>query len=260
MWEGLRRYIARVYHRAGSARSQIKRCAVRSKIESTQSPVQSPVVARIALRYLQVLGACGLALCAAVTGARAADTLLQIEWSDPDIQNFVEARKADAGRGLAPAEPSRLDKVKLPVLGFQGAPGLVQSSFPGLGPQPTGTRDIVTDETNPVWYQIVDTYGDVTVSVSADLRVQHTFGADYPVYDTTPPGAAPQAGPQVSVMDGTVEDGMEGAIAEYTITKFGVPYTVTIECTAATKERCADVTQIAKDSELLKLIAATPPN
>ncbi len=111
---------------------------MRSKIESTQSPVQSPVAARIARRYLQVLGAFGLALCAAVTGARAADTLLQIEWSDPDIQNFVETRKSDAARGLAPAEPSRLDKVKLPVLGFQGAPGLVQSSFPGTWPSADG--------------------------------------------------------------------------------------------------------------------------
>jgi hypothetical protein len=41
--------------------------------------------------------------------------------------------------------------------------------------------------------------------------------------------------------------------------RFGVPYTVTIECTAATKDRCADVAQIAKDSELLKLVAANPP-
>ena len=53
---------------------------------------------------------------------------------------------------------------------------------------------------------------------------------------------------------------MEGSIAEYTVTKFGVPYTVTIECTAATKAQCQDIAQIAKDSALLKLIAATPPD
>ena len=121
------------------------------------------------------------------------------------------------------------------------------------------TSEIYTDEMNPVWYQIVDTYGDVTVSVQADLRVQHAFGDDFKIYPTTPPGAAPQAGPQVSVFDASQEEGMEGAIAEYTVMKFGVPYTVTIECTAATKARCADTGQIAKDSELLKLIAATPP-
>jgi hypothetical protein len=206
--------------------------------------------------------AAGLAaVCAVIPleATRAADTLLPVDWSSAEIKSFVEARQEAAARGLAPAEPSRLDKVKLPVLGFQGAPGLVQSSFPGLGPQPTGTRAIHTDETNPVWYQIVDTYGDVTVSVAADLRVQHTFGADYPVYPTTAPGAAPAAGPEVSVFDKEDEEGMEGSIAEYTIMKFGVPYTVTIECTAATKAQCADVGQIAKDSELLKVLAATPP-
>lgn len=211
---------------------------------------------RIAVRSMIL--AVGSAL-AGVATALAADTLLSVDWSSSEIKSFVAKRKEDAARGLAPSEPSRLDKVKLPVLGFEGAPGLVQSSFPGLGPQPTGTRAIHTDETNPVWYQIVDTYGDVTVSVAADLRVQHTFGADFPVYPTTPPGAAPSAGPEVSVFDQEDEEGMEGSIAEYTVTRFGLPYTVTIECTAATKAQCADVGQIAKDSELLKLIAATPP-
>jgi hypothetical protein len=204
--------------------------------------------------------ACALVLAAPV-GARAGDKLIGVDWSGAEVKTFVDARKQEATRGLAPTTPTKLDKVKLPVLAFQGAPGLVQSSFPGLGPQPNGARQIHTDDANPVWYQIVDTYGDISVSVAADLRVQHEFDASYPIYPTTPPGAAPQAGPQVSVsvMDDAVEDGMEGAIAEYTITKFGVPYTVTIECTAATKARCADVSQISKDSELLKLIAAQPP-
>lgn len=192
-------------------------------------------------------------------GKAAAEQLLSVDWSNAELKNFVAAKSEAAARGAAPVAPSRLDKVKLPVLGFEGAPGLVQNSFPGLGPQPMGTRDVHTDETNPVWYQIVDTYGDVTVSVAADLRVQHSFGADYPVYQTTGPGAAPTAGPEVSVFDENDEQGMEGSIAEYTVVKFGVPYTVTIECTAATKAQCQDIAQIAKDSALLKVIAATPP-
>jgi hypothetical protein len=191
----------------------------------------------------------------------AADKMISVDWSNTELKSFVDERTAEAARGLQPQLPSELDKVKLPVLAFQGAPGLVQTSFPGLGPQPSGDRKIHTDEKNPVWYQIVDTYGDISVSVQADLRVQHEFDAAYPIYPTTPPGAAPQAGPQVSVsvLDAENEEGMEGAIAEYTITKFGVPYTVTIECTAQTKARCADTSQIVKDSELLKIIAAQPP-
>ncbi|MGE5265922.1 MAG: hypothetical protein ACM3L9_01010, partial [Deltaproteobacteria bacterium] len=146
-------------------------------------------------------GVCaGLAAALLAAGsAFAQDQLLSVDWSNPEIASFVSARAQAAARGAAPVAPSRLDKVRLPVLAFEGAPGLVQNSFPGLGPQPAGTRSVHTDETNPVWYQIVDTYGDVTVSVAADLRVQHTFGADYPVYPTAGPGAAATTGPEVSV-------------------------------------------------------------
>jgi hypothetical protein len=63
----------------------------------------------------------------------------------------------------------------------------------------------------------------------------------------------------VSVFDDRDSGGEEGFLAEYTITRFGVPYTVTVECTDAAKEECRDTTQISKDSELLKLIRATPP-
>ncbi len=202
-----------------------------------------------------------LMIMAASTAAplRAEVTLLQVDWSNAEVKSFVEQREADDRNGLAPAEATPLDKVKLPVLVFQGAPGIVQSAFSGLGPQPAGDRKIHTDSANPVWYQVVDTYGDITVSVEADLRVQHSFGNDYPVYDTPSSGAAASAGPKVSTFDGQVEEGMEGFIAEYTIKKFGVPYTVTIECTAAAKEKCADTAQIAKDSDLLKIVAASPP-
>lgn len=211
---------------------------------------------------VKILASVSAGFAAALLGAApisAQDQLISVDWTNAEIVSFVSARAEAAARGAAPVAPSRLDKVRLPVLAFEGAPGLVQNSFPGLGPQPSGTRSVHTDETNPVWYQIVDTYGDVTVSVAADLRVQHTFGADYPVYPTTGPGAAATAGPEVSVFDENDEQGMEGSIAEYTVTKFGVPYTVTIECTAATKAQCQDIGQIAKDSALLKLIAATPP-
>ncbi len=213
----------------------------------------------------------GLALAAIAVPPAYAEDMIGVDWSGGEIKQFVDQRKAEAARGAAPQLPSGLDKLKLPVLAFQGAPDLVQSSFPGLGPQPMGERAVHTDDANPVWYQIVDTYGDISVSVAADLRVQHKFDANFPVYGAPAaaptPGAAPSAAPapgaaapsDVSVFDSTQEENMEGTIAEYTITRFGVPYTITIECTAATKARCADVNQVAKDSELLKIIAATPP-
>lgn len=199
-----------------------------------------------------------LALAALSTAAAAADKLIAVEWADPEIKSFVSAAAASPPRSLGPTADDQLAKLKLPVLAFEATPGVVENTF-RLGPRPATERDVVMDEADPVWYQIVERYGDVTVSVSADLRVQHEFPADFPVYEDKSRGAVPQAGPAVSVFDDRNEGGEEGLLAEYTITKFGVPYTVTVECTDAAKDQCRDTTQIAKDSELLKLIRATPP-
>lgn len=200
-------------------------------------------------------------LAAALIGvgaaAQAADKLIEVQWSDPEIRSFV-AEKAPT-RSLGPAEDDKLAKLKLPVLAFEATPGVVERTF-RLGPRPATERDVVMDEDNPVWYQIVESYGDVTVSVSADLRVQHEFSPEsFPVYENKARGAAPEAGPTVSVFDDRDSGGEEGYLAEYTITKYGVPYTVTIECTEEARDECRDTTQIARDAELLKLIRATPP-
>jgi hypothetical protein len=190
--------------------------------------------------------------------AFGADKLLKVDWANAEIASFVKEQAASSRHALGPAADDKLSKLKLPVVGFTGMPGIVGNTF-RLGPQPEAGRDVVLDEKNPVWYQIVERYGDLTVSVEADLRVQHEFPESYPVYDGAQQGAAPQAGPEISVFDDEGGEGVEGLIAEYTVMKFGVPYTVKIECSAEAKEQCRDTSQIAKDSELLKLIRANPP-
>lgn len=200
--------------------------------------------------------ALSVCLCAPLA-ARAADKLIEVQWSDPAIESFVA--KSAPPRSLGPTADDQLGKLKLPVLAFEATPGIAENTF-RLGPRPATERDVVMDEENPVWYQIVEHYGDVTVSVSADLRVQHQFSPDaFPIYENNSRGAAPQSGPVVSVFDDRESGGEEGFLAEYTITRFGVPYTVTVECTDAAKDECRDTTQISKDSELLTLIRATPP-
>ncbi|MGE3227835.1 MAG: hypothetical protein AB7J30_00145 [Hyphomicrobium sp.] len=188
----------------------------------------------------------------------AADKLIEVQWSDPEIKSFVAANPQP--RSLGPTADDQLSKLKLPVLAFEATPGVAEKTF-HLGPRPALERDVVMDDANPVWYQLVERYGDITVSVSGDLRVQHEFAPGaFPIYEKpVTPGAAPQAGPTVSVFDDRAEGGEEGYLAEYTIMKFGVPYTVTVECTDLAKDQCRDTTQISKDSELLKLIRAAPP-
>lgn len=190
--------------------------------------------------------------------ATATDKLLSVDWANPEIASFVKDQAENPRRSLGPAADDKLAKVKLPVIAFEGMPGVVEKTF-RLGPKPASERDVVVDEDDPVWYQITERYGDMTVSVEADLRVQHEFPADYPVYGSARQGAAPQAGPEVSVFDDGNPEGVEGLVAEYTVMKYGVPYTITIECSASAKDQCRDTSQIAKDSELLKLIRANPP-
>jgi hypothetical protein len=198
-------------------------------------------------------------LAFAAPPAAAADKLIEVQWTDPEIKGFVSAAAANPPRSLGPTADDQLSKLKLPVLAFEATPGVAENTF-RLGPRPATERDVVMDEANPVWYQIVERYGDVTVSVSADLRVQHEFSPEtFPIYENKARSAAPQAGPTVSVFDDRNEGGEEGFLAEYTVTKYGVPYTITVECTDQAKDQCNDTTQISKDSELLKLIRATPP-
>jgi hypothetical protein len=211
-------------------------------------------IVAVAAAILAGLGSAGMGAGTAF----AADNLLPVQWSDPEIKNFVSTQAANPPRSLGPTADDQLSKLKLPVLAFEATPGVAENTF-RLGPRPATERDVVMDEANPVWYQIVERYGDITISVSADLRVQHAFPADFPVYQKETAGAAPQAGPSVSVFDDRNEGGEEGFLAEYTVTRFGVPYTVTVECTDLAKDQCKDTTQISKDAELLKLIRATPP-
>jgi hypothetical protein len=211
------------------------------------------------VRYGAPLAACMLSgLLAAAGAAGAADKLLKVDWANSEITAFVKDQAANPPRSLGPTADDKLAKVKLPVLAFTGTPGVVENTF-RLGPKPAAERDVVVDEDNPVWYQLVERYGDVTVSVEADLRVQHELPADFPIYDDASRGVAPSAGPKVSVFDEENEGSEDGLMAEYTVIRYGIPYTITIECSAEAKQQCRDTSQIAKDSELLKLVQANPP-
>jgi hypothetical protein len=205
----------------------------------------------------------GVALIALSTtslppGAAGAEKRIQVDWSSPEIATFVKEQAANPARSLGPTADDKLSKLELPVLGFSATPGVVEGTF-RLGPKPAAERDVVVDEKEPIWYQIVERYGDVTVSVEADLRVQHQFPDSYALYGSARQGAAPQAGPEISVFDEQNESGEEALVAEYTVYKFGVPYTVTVECSAEAKDQCRNTGQIAKDSELLTILRANPP-
>ena len=199
-------------------------------------------------------------ICAISSPAMADEKLISVDWSHPDIQKFVAEEAANPPRMLAAAEQGQLAKLKLPVVGFDEVPGLF-ASVPSVGPQAKPEPTVVMDEDNPVWYEIIHDYGDMTVSVSADLRVQHTADANFKVYDEGPAGAAPETGGlTVSVFDEDNQEAIEGFKAEYTVHKYGdIPYRVVIECSEELKDSCRDRAAIARDSAALRIISASPP-
>ena len=199
-------------------------------------------------------------LCLVLTGpVLGQEKSIQVDWQSPEIAAFVRDRAANPPLSVGSGSPdeAKLARLKLPVLAFDTPPATASNAF-STGGRPQLERTIITDETEPVWYQIVDRYGDMTITVEADLRVQHQFPSTYPLYGPSSQGAAVE--PQVSIFDERTEEGMEGAIAEYTVYKFGqVPYKVTIECTQRNKAQCKDIAVISRDKDLLKLISARPP-
>ena len=214
--------------------------------------------ARVACGRALVLLAASLAIFSPQQ-ARAETKTLSVDWNDPELKSFADNRAAELAAGVTPEDDvAKLAKLQIPVLAFERPPEAVSRNL-RAGPEAEPQTTQSFDADNPVWYQITQDYGDVTVSIEADLRVQHTFDASHPVYDTVAPGAAVSDAPQVSVMDENSEEGMEGSIAEYTFTRFGVPYTVTVECTTAAREQCKDKVQLAKDSALLKLVGGQAP-
>jgi hypothetical protein len=211
---------------------------------------------RIGSRLLTL--AAGLSLLSSLP-LQGQEKSIQVDWQSPEIAAFARERTANppVSVGVGSAEEAKLARLKLPVLAFDTPPTTASNAF-ATGARPSLERTIITDDADPVWYQIVDRYGDMTITVEADLRVQHQFPSNYPIYGPSSQGAA--AEPQVSVFDERTEEGMEGAIAEYTVYKFGqVPYKVTIECTQRNKAQCKDIAVISRDRELLKLISARPP-
>ena len=197
-----------------------------------------------------------LATALATTPTAHAQEQLSVDWTKPEIRSFVDDKARGVAAAALPQEQDRLAKLKLPVLGFARPPAQLTRSL-GTSAAPAPQSSLVMDEDNPVWYHIVERYDGITITVDADLRLQEALPPSAKVYGRVP---APESTTKVSVIDGTTEPGMEGAVAEYTVYKFpNIPYRVTIECAKKTIDYCRNPGAITKDSDTLKVISARPP-
>lgn len=186
------------------------------------------------------------ALCLAA-GPLAAASLIEVDTAHPDL---MKLRAAAPPPGLAPAERSRLDKLKLPVL-LPDPAATRQAAGVEVAPKPT----ILTDENDPVWYHAETDLGGVSISVEADLRVQHEFPEGYAVYgDKGASGAAPEASEPLH--GAKEEEGMANLVGQVTVTRYNVPYTITVTCDAPDTDKCRAAERMARDGSILKLFAA----
>ena len=227
------------------------------------APVASPGRLRSAtLRRgaLSVLHAIVVAVTSlALTTPLAAQTReIAPKWDDPEIKEFVESAARNRAATTSALFDPRLARLKLPVLGFERAVPRVRSAF-GVEAAPRQRRVLTMDPENPVWYEIAYDYGDeVTITVEADLRIQQKLPPGTKLY-TPPKNFSLGTDTEVAVFREESAPGVSGSIAEFKVVKYGIPYTVTMECSAAKRAICEDVEQIRKDRALLKLIFARPP-
>ncbi len=172
--------------------------------------------------------------------------------------NDVEIRRFKAASSAATrAGGDKLAGLRLPVLAFSEVPQLVRNAL-GADAKLIKPRTVITDPALPVWYQIIDNYGDITITVDADLRINHINDSETQLRrkPLSLEGLKNGGKTKISIFDGAKEEGMEGIMVEYAIHKFpDIPYTVTIECRRAAKASCRDVATITRDQGLLQVIA-----
>lgn len=188
-----------------------------------------------------LIAAVGLA-----AGSAYAGSLIAVDNAHPDLQKM---RSAAPPAGLAAPERSRIDKLKLPVL-LPDPAVTRQAAAATVAPKPT----IVTDDDDPVWYHAETDLGGVSISVEADLRVQHEFPEGFATYGEKAAGAAPEAAEPLH--GERAEEGMANQVGQVTVTRYNVPYTITVTCEQPDTEKCRNTERMARDGSILKLFAA----
>lgn len=200
------------------------------------------------------LVAAAVAIAFASSAPAQTQRLIEPDWNHKDVKSFM-----DRPRAASPEAASPLESLALPVLKFVKTPEAgerAMRSSPDVQPQHSETFD----KANPVWYQITDDYGDVTISVEADRRIQNVFpeGHERSGASDGERAASPQEDTEINITDQKAE-GIDGYITEYTVVRYGIPYTVTIECEAENKDACLDKARIAAEKENLEIVGGQPP-
>ena len=186
------------------------------------------------------------------TGAAQAGTLLNPDWSSPVARKYLSLHVAHAAQfeftlSFEPHGPRSPD-FSLPVLGlvrgFQAAnPAQATSnlfiapltvSTMGWWPKCATEKPIVgnASDLTRTWYSKSYDFGCLEVSISGDRNTSSDI----------PASLRDDIHPTDDVFSVTDEGGNSTAIppVTYDITRFGIPYSITIECYLESREFCRD--------------------
>ena len=162
--------------------------------------------------------------------------LIAFERTNPEILAF---RRTFPG-GESTLAGTKMPSLALPVLDFT-YPAVV-----GLGGFESGAPAVrefpVFDPRDPTTYSVRHRYGDVDITVSADLNIQGDYEAAAP--------RVPNDGIEVEPAEPD-----EPPIARVTLYKFGIPYVIDIECGAAHAKLCRDAKQLRALAKRLALVS-----
>jgi hypothetical protein len=187
-------------------------------------------------RILSIIGVAMICFVGTDAAGQANRQTIVFDRNNPEILAF---RRANSG-GESIVGGRKVPSLALPVLDFT-YPAVV-----GLGGFESGApvvRELpVYDPRDPTTYSVHHRYGDVDITVSADLNIQGNYEA----------GAPPVPADGIEVEPASPG---ELPIARVTLYKFGIPYVIDIECGAAHAKLCRDATQLRALAKRLALVS-----
>ena len=184
---------------------------------------------------------CGLVVAGGLSTETPAQGLIGFERSHPEIVAF--RRKHPGGESVVSGR--KVPALALPVLDFT-YPAVVGLGGFESGAAPETVREApVYDPRDPTTYSVRHIYGDVTIVVTADLNIQSSVDAK----------ARAIAPDNIEVEVAQRGDPELPAIARVTLYKFGIPYTIDIECGHAHAALCRNAKQLRALAERLALVS-----
>lgn len=189
-----------------------------------------------------MFGALAIATSAAFACYARAQGLIDYNKNDTAILNF----KAATPGGESSVGGARIKSLGLPVLDFKQPPVAGAAGFEsGVTPR----RGLaIYDPKSQYTYSIRHVYDGVIILVSADLRISQDVAGASPVSD------------QDIVIEPTPPDEKLDLLARAVVYRFGIPYTIDIECKPNRAQICKSEAEIRKIIGKLQLVSVPKEN